>query len=67
VSLLHAGGLEVFQYYLRKVALLPIVPLGIGHDFDQFVVFVDGQHAVRGEAFDGEWSGPATRTFFLSA
>jgi hypothetical protein len=45
---------------LREVAG---VVFGLG--IDEFVVFIDAEDAVRGEAFDGEWSGYADFGFVV--
>ena len=59
VSLLHAGGLEVFQDHPGKVAFLAMVGLCFRAAVEQFIVLAHGQHTVRREAFHGERTGDA--------
>ena len=63
VGLLHACGAEVFEDDGGEVGCG-----GTGGFFarvDQFVVFVYGEHAVGGEAFDGEGASHTDDRFIL--
>ena len=59
MGLLDAGGLEVFQHHRVEGLFGGIVLAGFAEIVDQFVVFIDAEHAVRGQAFDGERPGDA--------
>lgn len=57
MRLLHAGAFQLFQNYgykvLRTILHRPFPRI------DNIVVFIHGQHTVRGKALHGKWSGHA--------
>ena len=59
MRLLDARRVQVLQDHGREVLLPVVAGLGLGEVVDEFVILVDAERAVRGQALDRERAGDA--------
>ena len=65
VGLLDPGGPQVLQNHLGEGLFMEVIGTAFVGGINQFIVFIDAEDAVRGEAFDGEGTGDTNLLFVL--